>query len=86
MANAFKPDGSTSDFKPVFRFNNGKNYLFQIYSRWGNLLFETNNPNQGWDGRYNGEFVEMGVYVYRLVYENPDESTSVQTGTVTVVY
>ena len=86
MANAFKLGGTNPEYKPVFTVNSGKNYLFQIYSRWGNLLFETSNPDQGWDGKYNGEFVEMGVYAYRLVYENRDESTSQKTGTVTVIY
>ena len=86
VPNAFKPNGYSSEFKPVFRFNSGKNYLFQIYSRWGNLIFETNNPDQGWDGKYNDEFVEMGVYVYRVVYQNSDASSAQKTGTVTVIY
>ena len=42
---------------------------FYIYDRWGNLVFEThdiepNNPTLGWDGRFNGQEAEQGVYVY----------------------
>jgi len=39
---------------------------FQIFNRWGNLVFETNDINQGWDGRYNGEPQPKGVYVYQI--------------------
>ena len=86
MANAFRPGGYTPEFKPVFRFYNGKNYLFQIYSRWGNLIFETNNPDAGWDGKYAGEQVQTGTYIYRLVYQNLDHSSIEKKGTFTVIH
>ena len=39
---------------------------FGIYNRWGELLFESNNQSQCWDGTQNGEPVSTGVYFYRL--------------------
>lgn len=86
VANAFRPDGYTTEFKPVFRFFSGKNYLFRIFNRWGQLIFETHNPEQGWNGKYKGQIVETGVYVYQLVYQKIDESTTEKKGTVTVIY
>ncbi|TAE47633.1 MAG: PKD domain-containing protein, partial [Bacteroidetes bacterium] len=41
-----------------------QNYNLKIYSRWGMLLFETNDINQGWDGTFRGGQVNEGVYVY----------------------
>jgi gliding motility-associated-like protein len=40
-----------------------------IYNRWGQLVFQTTNPNQGWDGTYKGKLQPMDVYVYTLDVE-----------------
>ncbi|MDX1905652.1 MAG: PKD domain-containing protein [Bacteroidia bacterium] len=62
--NAFTPngDGINDAFKiEGFRV---QSVNLKIYSRWGMLLFETNDLNQGWDGTYKGENVNEGVYVF----------------------
>jgi gliding motility-associated-like protein len=41
-------------------------YLFQIYNRWGEIVFETKDPNEGWDGRKKGKMCPSGVYVYKI--------------------
>jgi len=38
----------------------------KIYNRWGGLLFQTDNPEVGWDGIYKGKYCEPGVYVWIL--------------------
>lgn len=86
VANAFNPLGYTKEFQPVFRFYNGRNYLFQVYNRWGKLIFETHDPYKGWDGRYNESLVQQGSYIYRLVYQNLDDTYEEKKGTVTIVY
>ncbi|NOX84374.1 MAG: gliding motility-associated C-terminal domain-containing protein [Chlorobi bacterium] len=86
LPNAFKPNGITPEFKPVFRFFSGTEYLLQIYNRWGQLIFETHNPQEGWNGQYKGNPVSQGVYVYKLSYRNPDKSPVMKRGTVMVVY
>jgi gliding motility-associated-like protein len=85
MPSAFRPNGDNV-FMPVFEYFTGSNYLFQIYNRWGQLIFETNDPNTGWTGQYNGTLVPLGVYAYRLVYSNLQNQSFQQQGTVTVVY
>ncbi|HAP02267.1 MAG TPA: hypothetical protein DCQ93_10130 [Bacteroidetes bacterium] len=37
---------------------------FRVYDRWGEMVFQTNNQNQGWDGTFLGKRSELGVYVY----------------------
>ncbi len=86
LANAFRPGGYTPEYKPVYRFYNGKYYLFQIFNRWGNMIFESNDPDAGWDGRHEGKFVQNGVYIYKLIYESLDAESTQKTGTVTVIY
>ncbi len=73
LPTAFRPGGNTPEFKPVYRFYSGDNYLLQIYNRWGQLIFESNNPEQGWDGKFNGELCPAGAYVWIAVYQTYDE-------------
>jgi len=84
--NAFKPGGYTSVFKAVTRFFSGTAYSFQIYNRWGQLIFETNDPEEGWNGKYNGNTVEQGVYIYHLTYVDVYGKSIAFRGTVTVLY
>ncbi len=41
-------------------------FVFEIYNRWGEKIFMTNNLNEGWDGTYKGEVVPQGNYVYKV--------------------
>jgi len=84
--NAFKPGGIDDEFKPIFRFLGGSNYLFQIYNRWGQLIFETTDPYEGWDGTYKGTYVIQGTYIYKFQYLDVYGDSFNQQGTVTVIY
>lgn len=71
--NAFRP-GSTNiennEFKPIFNYFSGSNYLFQIFNRWGQMVFETTDTEEGWNGLIEGQHQKSGLYVYRLSYKN----------------
>lgn len=41
-------------------------FLLYVYDRWGNLLFESREAGNAWDGTYKGRQVSPGVYMYRL--------------------
>lgn len=43
-----------------------KSYNMQIYDRWGELIFESNDPSLKWDGNYKAKKVESGQYVYKF--------------------
>ena len=83
--NAFRPDGVNNVFKPVATGFGGSNYLFQIFNRWGQLIFESTDPELGWDGKYKGNAAPQGTYIYRLVYQNVFNLTKQQQGTVTLI-
>jgi gliding motility-associated-like protein len=40
-----------------------------VYNRIGQLLFETDNIETGWNGMFRGELCPAGVYVYTATYE-----------------
>ncbi len=50
-------------------------FRLQVFSRWGELVFESRDPNEGWDGTWlNGNAISPGTYVW--VIETTDQSTS----------
>lgn len=74
--NAFTPDPtgskgghySLSDYSNhiFFPVSQGVNeFKIQIFNRWGELVFESNDINIGWDGYYKGQICQQDVYVYQ---------------------
>lgn len=85
MPNAFVPGtGPNNSFKVILRGIASLNY-FRVYNRWGNLMFETKNLSEGWDGSYKGEPQEMGVYVYDVQAVSSTGKIFHKTGNVTLL-
>jgi gliding motility-associated-like protein len=59
--------------------------MFRIYNRWGQKVFETTNPKQGWDGTFNGVLQPMDVYVYTLEAEFTDGNRVSRKGDITLI-
>jgi gliding motility-associated-like protein len=62
----------------------------RIYNRWGEIIFERSNfaiddPSTGWNGKYKGQFVGTGTYVYLAEMECSSGETFTLKGTVTVI-
>ncbi|MGC9341645.1 MAG: gliding motility-associated C-terminal domain-containing protein, partial [Bacteroidales bacterium] len=88
VPNAFTPnnDGRNDTFKPVFTLLPQK-YLMIIYDRYGIIVFKSENPAIGWDGRVNGgELAIEGVYVYHIQYTSHTGTQGEQTGQLTLFY
>lgn len=86
LPNAFTPMNSINNyFIPISTFMTAENYLFQIYNRMGLMVFQTTDINQGWDGRYNGEYVQQGCYVYVIYCTFSDGTSHVHKGNVNVI-
>lgn len=83
--NAFRPGGVNNIFKPTGIFVNQKDYLMQIYNRWGELIFETRSFQDGWDGRKNGNNAATGVYLYIVSYTNTKGEGFQHKGTFVLV-
>jgi len=41
-------------------------FYFTVYDRWGQMLFETTNPDEGWDGTFKGEPLPPDTYGFYL--------------------
>lgn len=61
-------------------------YQFRVFNRWGQLLFQSRNWQEKWDGRFQGQTQPGGVYVWMLNYTNQDTGQPVSMkGTVTLI-
>ncbi len=59
-------------------------YTFRIYSRWGEILFESNDINIGWDGYFRGKLCPGGVYIWKVYCRYSNGLTETKTGDVTL--
>ena len=57
---------------------------FGVYNRWGQLVFETKDPQQCWDGTKDGKEVSTGVYTFRLYAKLLNGVTVRKAGNVTL--
>jgi gliding motility-associated-like protein len=81
VPNTFTPngDGLNDVFIPVGR--NIATMELLIFDRWGGLIFESTDPNIGWDGTFHGQPVKDDIYMWRLRYkmlESPDGQLSME--------
>ena len=87
---AFTPDndGVNDIWKPVIEgVREIIEYKLIIFDRWGEVLFETDNPDDGWIGNDKGgtHFVRDGVYSYRLVVRAERAQLREEFGSITIV-
>jgi gliding motility-associated-like protein len=72
---AFRPESAIPQnavFKVVGNVSALGGFVLQVYDRWGQLIFETENPSEGWDGNINGNPAPIGTYVWRSVFQGYD--------------
>jgi gliding motility-associated-like protein len=85
MPNAFTPgNGTNGTFRIILRGIASLSY-FRVYNRWGNIMFETKNMSEGWDGAYKGEPQGMGVYTYDIQATSSSGKIFKKTGNVTLL-
>ncbi|PHR46434.1 MAG: hypothetical protein COA32_11310 [Fluviicola sp.] len=66
VPNAFTPDGDGDNDIMFVRSSIVEELIFRIYNRWGELVFETSDINEGWDGTFKGKLSDPDVYDYYL--------------------
>ena len=86
IPNAFTP-GNFDDMNNVFEvFGEGIEYVtMQVYNRWGEKIFESNNQKVSWDGTFKGEIQSPGVYTYYVKVEYLDGKIIDRKGSVTLI-
>lgn len=73
VPNAFTPDEDKHNpiFKPIITAGiDPYDYNLTIFNRWGETVFESNNPEVGWDGTYGDQgLVQEGVYIWKISFK-----------------
>ncbi len=58
----------------------------RIFNRWGELVFETNDVDDKWDGTFRGQLLNPAVYVYYIIGVCDDQTKFIYTGNVTLIH
>jgi gliding motility-associated-like protein len=86
VPNTFTPNGDEMNDKLYVRnLTLDGLKVFRIFDRWGKLVFETTNINDGWDGRYNGKVLNTGVFAYYVEVICSNGQTTPIVGNVTLM-
>ena len=86
IPNSFSPNNDGNNDVFYFRGRHILDFSMKIYNRWGELLFETTNPNTGWDGMYKGNMSQADVYVYLVKATCLDGQLFDKKGDVTLIH
>ncbi|OYT11412.1 MAG: hypothetical protein B6I18_04210, partial [Bacteroidetes bacterium 4572_112] len=85
VPNAFTPNNDgKNDFLKV-ESSVGYDMFFQVYNRWGELVFETEDINKTWDGKFRGKEAQAGIYVYHLRLTCYNHETFTKKGNITLI-
>jgi gliding motility-associated-like protein len=89
VPNIFSPNGTGPQENNVFKVFGTPacvtDFQFEVFDRWGEMVFGTETFTDGWDGKYKNQDVNTGIYVYRM-YAMLIDGTVVETsGNVTLV-
>jgi len=86
VPNAFTPNGDgKNDYLYPLNAYNTTNLEFQVFNRYGQLVFETRDWTKKWDGRLNGQPAGTGGYVWMLNYTDGSGKKLSQRGTTILI-
>jgi gliding motility-associated-like protein len=86
IPSAFSPNND--GLNDIFRIGNisfQKITEFSVFNRWGNQVFNTTDPHNGWDGSYKGTPQPVGTYFYIIRISYPDGYAETYKGDVTLI-
>lgn len=85
IPNIFSPNSDGNNDVFLVRSENIETIHLAVYNRWGEKVFESQNPNEGWDGNYKGKPCSPDVYVYHATIMFEDGTETSRKGNVTLV-
>jgi gliding motility-associated-like protein len=88
IPNAFTPndDGLNDKFKILgIPYEQITQFNLQIYDRWGQMIYTSNDIREGWDGTFNREKCPDGVYVWSIYYKDSNKKPVTNKGTITLI-
>ncbi len=83
---AFTPNGDGKNDQLKIVMPQTEAFHLSIFNRWGEMIFRSDHPDQGWDGKRGGLPQPAGTYVYYLTALLPDGTKVQRKGTVRLLY
>jgi gliding motility-associated-like protein len=85
IPNIFSPNDDGNNDIYLVRGKGVSQFLLQIYNRWGQLVFESNDIENGWDGTKDGNPFNQGVFVYKITATMSSGKKINETGNITLL-
>jgi len=87
LPNIFTPNGDNQNDIYYVKTDSEciRSMNFQIYDRWGTMVFESSDPGIGWDGKYKGKELDAGVFMYWLKITDTIGNTTSKEGNLFLV-
>ncbi len=82
---AFSPNGDGNNDILYVYGGQIESLTFDVYDRWGEMVFSSSSPDKGWDGNFNGKKAASGVYVYKMKAVFSDGDIENKSGNITLV-
>ena len=87
IPNAFTPNNDGKNDVLFFHGTPVQNFKAEIYNRWGQLIYASEDPDKGWNGKdiRSGVEVPDGVYVYKLTFKDINSNNQLKKGIVSLI-
>ena len=87
IPNAFSPNGDGHSDLFILQGWSGcvVSFSIRIFDRWGENVFETKNPEEGWDGTYKGKPLNAAVFVYYIKATSLTGKTIIKRGNISLI-
>jgi gliding motility-associated-like protein len=87
IPNAFTPDGFNPVFRPKYTYMKLPQFEMRIFNRWGEIVYESEDPLDGWNGKIAGSTTEApdGAYIYHIRFYGIDDKQMVFAGHVNLL-
>lgn len=86
IPNSFIPDGDRFNNFFLGSFVGVKSIKMEIFNRWGESIYYSEDMNFRWDGTYKGKRVKDGTYIWKLLYTPNREIEQLMTGHVNLIH
>ena len=83
IPNAFTPNGDGMNDTFGIKGEGLEDFKLVIFNRWGEEIFQSENPKDQWDGKYKGQAVQQDVYTYQLFCKG--NAATPRSGSVTLL-
>lgn len=85
IPNAFTPNNDGKNDVFLIYGNTIASARMFVYTQWGQLIFQSDNVANGWDGTFKGVNQPLGVYVYMVEVQFNDGTSTMKKGTITLI-